>query len=96
MVAEIEDAITDLKEITIPNESSFVQDNATKYGNPFPFMTDARWENQNTVETLTEIYATRGTQYGMAKALMTLCKVPVTITQDLEYAWVLNESTLGG
>ena len=96
LISEIEDSIQDLKDITIPQQTEFIQDNATKYGNPFPFMTDIRWKNQNTIDVLTTIYATRGTQAGMANAILTLSKIPVVITQDLQYAWVLGQSQLGG
>lgn len=96
VVDEVESSIQDLKEITDPRQTDFIQDNATKYGNPFPFMTDERWKNENTIEMLTTIYGTRGTQVGMANACLSLCKVQVVITQDLLYAWVLGQSQLGG
>jgi hypothetical protein len=96
LMSEIEEAIVDLKQITIPPLSTFAQDNATKYGNPFPFMTDARWQNQDTQDQLTTLYGMRGTQVGVAQAAMVLNKIPVVITQDLQYAWVLGVSILGG
>lgn len=96
VISEVEDGIQELKEITIPQETDFIQDNATRYGNPFPFMTDVRWQNQNATELLTTIYGMRGTQAGMAQAALVLSKIPILITQDLQYAWILGLSQLGG
>lgn len=93
--SEIVAAIHLLKQIGLPQKTTFVQDNATKFGNPFPFMTDVRWQNQDAIDQLVNLYGLRGTQFGMAQACSVLCKLPITVTQDLQYAWVLGESQLG-
>lgn len=95
---EVQDATVLLSQIGVVRNApvDFIDYNAQKLGNPFPFMTPERWKAGNKLEQLTDIYARRGTKQGMIAAIRYLTGANVTIRVDIEYCWRLGVSTLGG
>lgn len=96
--AELQSDIQTLQTCATANAcpDDFVPFVANKYGNPFTFMTIPRWQRGDKLSQLTSIYANRGSKSGLIDAIQYLCGVKPVIQLDIEYAWTLGVSTLGG
>jgi phage tail-like protein len=76
-------------------QDSFLVEVATRYGNPFKFLSAERLKQDSVLENLVSVYSKRGSRVGIVATIYYLCGVSATLVEYFEYGWILGTSKLG-